>query len=239
MKKIISTLLAVSLSIAPAAPAAAQGFGGFGGGGGSMGGGMVDMLMSLIFGGYGGQQGCNQGIGNSMSSNLRSALDNSVRRFESSIAPPASTRSLGCLNQLTGINLEQIFSGSGFNLDSMLSNMTSGVQNAVAGAMCSFAQQAFSRLTQSLRGGMGGGGGMGGMGGFGGIGGFSSYSGDSTLTNYGSGSVSPWNVQVQPYGGSTGSGTSTVTPMPPPPTPAYGGVSVLRSGGGVGAGSGQ
>lgn len=237
MKKVIA--LAVSVSLALTTPAAAQGLGGLGGG--SLGSSMVDVLMSLIFGGYGGNQGCNQSIGNSMSSNLRSSLDNSVRRFEASIAPPASTRSLGCLNQLSGINLEQIFSGSGFNLDSILSNLTSGVQNAVAGAMCSFAQQAFSRLTQSLRGGMSGGGfgSMGGMGG--GMGGFTPFSGNAVLTQYGPDTATPLNASVQPYGSTGGGQPQTMTPVQPVPSasPSLFNVSPLRSGGGIGVGSGQ
>lgn len=121
----------------------------------------ADVLSSIVSGGQNGKA-CSGNIASAMTSNLRKALNSAADRFAASLFPPGSTDGMGCLSNITSLfsNVKGIFSGqSGFDLNSVVSQMSGGITNAVSSAICGFARSAVSSALKSLANGINGGGG--------------------------------------------------------------------------------
>ncbi len=90
-----------------------------------------------------------------VTSNVRNAIEASVRRAEMSIEAPTPVADLGCLNDLMTAPLD-IFSGVGGLLDSLssglgeLSASALNIDMDVSGLVCGFAAAKFADLTSSL-----------------------------------------------------------------------------------------
>lgn len=95
----------------------------------------------------------------------RESIEESIARAEASIQAPASVADLSCLNSLLSADLDVFSSGwldvGSFNVDGMINDVVGGLKSGlsvqtlttgVERAICQFAQEKFSELTNGIDG---------------------------------------------------------------------------------------
>lgn len=107
---------------------------------------------------------CSAASKEKIGNNTRKNIEDSVKRAEASIKPPAPIMDLGCLDSLMQAPLD-VFSSSwqggiGFDLNALMADLTSGLTNVnigdpsagVSRMICNFAEAKFQELTEGLSG---------------------------------------------------------------------------------------
>jgi hypothetical protein len=118
-------------------------------------------------------ESCSSASADQIANDTRKNIEDSVKRAESTIKPPASILDLSCLDSLVQAPLDVFSSswkgGSGFSVDGLMGDLSSGLTNVDVGGtpdgaggtsggvsrmICDFAAKKLQEVTQGVNGGM-------------------------------------------------------------------------------------